>query len=53
MKIALLQLDPRLGDAEGNGKRIEMAYAKAIADGAQLVLAPELELESDQPQAQV
>jgi NAD+ synthetase len=42
MKIALLQLDPRLGDAEGNGKRIEAAYGKAVADGAHLVLAPEL-----------
>jgi len=42
MKIALLQLDPRLGDAEGNGRSIEAAYAKAVADGADLVLAPEL-----------
>jgi NAD+ synthase (glutamine-hydrolysing) len=42
MKIALLQLNPRLGDPEGNGRRIEQAYAGAVAAGAELVLAPEL-----------
>jgi NAD+ synthase (glutamine-hydrolysing) len=42
MKIALLQLNPRLGDPEGNGRRIERAYAEAVAAGAELVLAPEL-----------
>ncbi len=42
MKIALLQLDARLGDAEGNGRRVAAAYADAVGKGAQLVLAPEL-----------
>ena len=42
MKIALLQLNARLGDPEGNGRAVEAAYAKARADGAELVLAPEL-----------
>jgi len=42
MKIALLQLNARLGDPEGNGRKLEAAYAGAIAAGAELVLAPEL-----------
>jgi NAD+ synthase (glutamine-hydrolysing) len=42
MKIALLQLNARLGDPEGNGRRLEIAYGEAVAAGAQLVLAPEL-----------
>ncbi len=42
MKIALLQLNARLGDPEGNGRAIEAAYAHALSDGAELVLAPEL-----------
>jgi len=42
MRIALLQLNARLGDPEGNGRRVEAAYAEALAAGAELVLAPEL-----------
>jgi len=42
VKIALLQLNARLGDPEGNGRRVESAYAEAVAAGAELVLAPEL-----------
>ncbi|MFN8010108.1 MAG: NAD(+) synthase [Holophagaceae bacterium] len=42
MQIALLQLDARLGDPEGNARRIEAAYADAVGKGAELVLAPEL-----------
>lgn len=42
MRIALLQLNARLGDPEGNGRALEGAYAEAIAKGAELVLAPEL-----------
>lgn len=44
MKIALLQLNARLGDSEGNGRRVEAGYAEALAAGAELVLAPELAL---------
>jgi NAD+ synthetase len=44
VKITLLQLNPRLGDPEGNGRRVEAAYAEAVAAGAELVLAPELAL---------
>jgi NAD+ synthetase len=42
MRIALLQLNARLGDPEGNGRVLEAAYAQAVADGAELALAPEL-----------
>lgn len=42
MRIALLQLNARLGDPEGNSRKLEVAYAGAIASGAELVLAPEL-----------
>jgi NAD+ synthase (glutamine-hydrolysing) len=42
VKIALLQLNARLGDPEGNGRKVEAAYAEAVAAGAELVLAPEL-----------
>ena len=42
MKIALLQLNARLGDPEGNGRRVQVAYAAAVAAGADLALAPEL-----------
>ncbi len=42
MRVALLQLNARLGDAEANGRKLETAYASAVAAGAELVLAPEL-----------
>lgn len=42
MRLALLQLNARLGDPEGNGRGVEAAYAEAIAAGAELVLTPEL-----------
>lgn len=42
MKIAVLQLNARLGAPEANGRVIEAAYADALKQGAELVLAPEL-----------
>ncbi len=42
MRIALLQLNARLGSPESNGRIIEAAYADAVAKGAELVLTPEL-----------
>ncbi|MDE3246317.1 MAG: NAD+ synthase, partial [Acidobacteriota bacterium] len=42
MRIALLQLNHRLGDPATNGASIEAAYAKAVAGGAELVVTPEL-----------
>lgn len=42
MRIALLQLNSRLGDPEANGRALEAAYGEALRGGAELVLAPEL-----------
>lgn len=42
MRIGLLQLNATLADPEANGRALEAAYARAIAQGAELVLAPEM-----------
>lgn len=42
MRIALLQLNQRLGDPASNSACIEAAYAKAVVGGAELVVTPEL-----------
>ncbi|MDY0873289.1 NAD+ synthase [Dongia rigui] len=42
IKIALAQINPKLGDVAGNVARISKARAEAAAKGADLVLAPEL-----------
>lgn len=42
MKIALLQLNSRLGNPELNGSLLERAYAEAVRGGAELVLSAEL-----------
>ena len=42
IKIALAQINPKLGDVAGNVARIGRARAEAAAGGADLVLAPEL-----------
>lgn len=42
IKIALAQINPKLGDVAGNVARIRKARAEAAAGGADLVLAPEL-----------
>jgi NAD+ synthase (glutamine-hydrolysing) len=44
MKIACLQLNPCVGDFEGNLEKLHAAYQRAINKGAELVLAPELYL---------
>jgi len=44
MKIALLQINPTVGDLEGNAKLILEATRRAEAQGAELVLTPELAL---------
>ena len=44
MRIALAQLDPLVGDLEGNGERILAACEAAAGEGAELVLTPELSL---------
>ncbi|MBV9560653.1 MAG: NAD+ synthase [Bradyrhizobium sp.] len=40
--IALAQLNPTVGDVEGNAAKVRAARAKAAADGADVVLLPEL-----------
>ncbi|HJV21945.1 MAG TPA: NAD(+) synthase [Holophagaceae bacterium] len=42
MRLALLQLNAHLGDPEANGRALEAAYGEAVAQGADLVLTPEL-----------
>jgi NAD+ synthetase len=42
MKIALAQLNPTIGDFEGNARRIFDAAGRAVAAGAELMVTPEL-----------
>ncbi|HUB66808.1 MAG TPA: NAD+ synthase, partial [Candidatus Methylacidiphilales bacterium] len=42
MRIGLLQLNATIGAFDKNRARLEEAYRQAVAQGAQLVLAPEL-----------
>ena len=44
MRLALAQLNPLVGDLEGNGRLIEQAGLEAMARGADLLLTPELSL---------
>ncbi len=42
LKIAIAQLNPTVGDVAGNGEKVRRARAQAHADGADLVILPEL-----------
>jgi NAD+ synthase len=42
LKIALAQLNPTVGDLAGNADKLRKARAKAAAEGADLVVPPEL-----------
>ena len=42
MKLALAQINTTVGDFAGNLALIRKAYARGMADGAELVVAPEL-----------
>jgi NAD+ synthase (glutamine-hydrolysing) len=44
MKIAIAQLNPTIGDLSGNAQRILDAAQQAVAQGARLMLTPELSL---------
>ncbi|KAB8330287.1 NAD+ synthase [Scytonema tolypothrichoides VB-61278] len=44
MKIAIAQLNPTIGDLPGNAKKILEMAQKAVAEGARLLLTPELSL---------
>ncbi|WP_404420930.1 NAD+ synthase [Nibricoccus sp. IMCC34717] len=42
MRIGLAQLNPTVGDLEGNRRRIIDAYHRLVSEGAELVVFPEL-----------
>ena len=42
LKIALAQLNPTLGDLAGNAAKLKRAHAEAAAQGADLLMLPEL-----------
>ncbi|HEU4380566.1 MAG TPA: NAD+ synthase [Hyphomicrobiaceae bacterium] len=42
LKIALAQLNPTVGDLKGNTEKLRQARAKAAAEGADLIVLPEL-----------
>lgn len=44
LSIALAQMNPIVGDLAGNAARIQMFYKKAVEQGADLVVFPELAL---------
>ncbi len=44
MKLAIAQLNPTIGDLAGNAQQILVAAQQAAAQGAQLMLTPELSL---------
>lgn len=44
MRIAIAQINPTVGDLEGNRARVEEAAAKAAEEGADLVVLPEMVL---------
>ena len=50
MKIGFAQINPIVGDLAGNFEKILHAYHQAVAQGADLVLAPELALTGYPPQ---
>ena len=50
LRIALCQLSQRIGDLSGNAERVLEWRAKAAAQGAELVLVPELQLTGYPPE---
>jgi NAD+ synthase (glutamine-hydrolysing) len=42
MRLGLAQLNPTVGDLAGNRRQILAAYAALVAQGAELVVFPEL-----------
>ena len=50
MKIGFAQLNPTVGDLEGNFDRILKCYQRLAADGADLVVTPELAVTGYPPQ---
>ena len=50
LKVALAQIDTTVGDLEGNAAKVRDAIARARAEGAQLVVFPELTLTGYPPE---
>lgn len=50
MKIGFAQINPTVGDINGNQKLIEKAYTELLAQGADLVVTPELAITGYPPQ---
>jgi len=50
MRIGLAQINTTVGDLAGNHRRILESYEKLVADGAELVLTPELSIPGYPPQ---
>jgi NAD+ synthase (glutamine-hydrolysing) len=50
MRLALAQLNPLVGDLQGNARDIAVAYREAVAAGADLVVAGELGLTGYPPE---
>lgn len=50
IKIALAQINPKVGDVAGNVERVLKARAEAAAGGADLVVAPELVISGYPPE---
>ena len=44
MRLALAQINPLVGDLQGNAERILVAASEAQRDGADVLLTPELSL---------
>ena len=44
LTAALAQLNPTVGDLDGNARAIELAAREAYGQGARLIVAPELVL---------
>ena len=50
VKIGFAQLNPTVGDLSGNFELISRAYERLVANGAELVLTPELAITGYPPQ---
>ena len=50
MKIGLAQINSIVGDFEGNADKILQAYHELVANGAEVVLTPEMALTGYPPQ---
>ena len=50
MKIGFAQINPTVGDLNGNFQLIASAYDRLVAAGAELIIAPELAVPGYPPQ---